>query len=115
MKLSSLSSAKAVCDGGRAIRMTLRLAATAAAALVWVVAAGAGLASVSPETPHQMTPAAAFHRGEMAYRHRDYATALRWFRLSGAQGNALAQKSLGCADTNRFVTAQDYDEALRWY
>jgi uncharacterized protein len=57
----------------------------------------------------------AFHRGEIAYRHRDYATALRWFRLAGDRGSATAQNYAGWLYENGLGTAQDYAQAMEWF
>jgi TPR repeat protein len=46
---------------------------------------------------------------------KNYATALKKFRLAAAQGNAKAQLNLGLMYDKGQGVAQDYREAVRWY
>ena len=46
---------------------------------------------------------------------RDFAEALRWFRLAAAQGGAGGQLNLGIMYTTGQSVPQDYAEAARWY
>ncbi len=46
---------------------------------------------------------------------QDDKEALRWFRLAAAQGNAMAQNSLGLTYERGQGVPKDYQKALRWY
>jgi hypothetical protein len=47
---------------------------------------------------------------------KDYKEALKWYKLSAAQGNAEAQYELGGIYQQGYgVVLQDYKEAIRWY
>jgi TPR repeat protein len=50
-----------------------------------------------------------------AYRRGDYAQALKILRPLAAQGNAVAQFSLGIMYYNGRGVTQNYQEALKWY
>ena len=63
------------------------------------------------------TPASAadFHKGLVAWKQKDYATALREFQPLAEQGNALAQNYLGVMyDVGKGVTL-DYETAVKWF
>ena len=46
---------------------------------------------------------------------KDYAEAVRWYRMAAEQGFAKAQYNLGkCCYLGRGVQ-QDYTEAVKWY
>jgi TPR repeat protein len=46
---------------------------------------------------------------------KDYAEAVRLYRLSAAQGHAAAQNNLGVMFENGKGVATDRAEAIRWY
>ena len=50
-----------------------------------------------------------------AYNRKDYKEALRWYRLSAEQGDALAQYNLGNMYREGQGVPQDYKEAVKWY
>ena len=63
--------------------------------------------------------AAQYNLGVM-YHHgtgvpKDYAEAVKWWRLAAEQGFARAQSNLGVMYANGEGVAQDYDEAMRLY
>ena len=82
---------------------------------VLVLGPCAAHASLPPERPSHPTAAAAFHRGELAYRQRDFGTALPWFRAAGEQGDAEAQNYVGWIYTNGLGSARNLMEGARWY
>ena len=55
-----------------------------------------------------------FDDGYVAYMRGDYAEAVKWYRLSAAQGDASAQFSLGAMYGNGQGVTQDYAEAMKW-
>ncbi len=58
---------------------------------------------------------AAYRQGHDSYEKKNYAEAMRWFRVAAAQGNALAQVGIGNLYGMALGVPQDYAEALRWY
>jgi TPR repeat protein len=46
---------------------------------------------------------------------RDYAEAMKWYRIAAAQGSAKAQTNIGFMYENRQGVPQDYAEAMNWY
>jgi TPR repeat protein len=56
-----------------------------------------------------------FEDGLAAFNRGDYAEALKWYRLSAAQGYADAQFALGLMYNAGYGVAQDYAEAIKWY
>ena len=46
---------------------------------------------------------------------KNYAEAMRWYRLAADQGNAEAQYNLGVIYYNGEGVPQDFAEAVRWY
>lgn len=46
---------------------------------------------------------------------KDYPKALKWYRLSAAQGNAMAQHNLGVMYRNGQGVTQNHQEALKWF
>jgi uncharacterized protein len=46
---------------------------------------------------------------------KDYAEALKWYRLAAEQGRASAQGNLGDMYLNGSGVLKDYAEALKWY
>ena len=56
-----------------------------------------------------------FEKGEKAYNRKDYATALKEFRMEAMQGSAVAQASLGLMYDRGHGVPQDYAEAVKWY
>ena len=72
-----------------------------------------------PQTKPGLSPAVAsdeaYRRGHELYENKNYAGALRWYRVAADQGNALAQVGIGNLHAMGLGVAQDYAEALRWY
>ena len=56
-----------------------------------------------------------FEDGMDAYDKKDYATALKKFRLAAEQGNPVVELNIGYLYSNGQGVAQDYKEALKWY
>jgi TPR repeat protein len=54
-------------------------------------------------------------KGNEAFRRKDYAEAMRWYREAADQGNAQAQSNIGVLYENGLGVAQDDVEAGRWY
>jgi hypothetical protein len=46
---------------------------------------------------------------------RDYAEAMKWYRLAAAQGDALAQNNLGVMYRDSLGVPRDLDQALAWF
>ena len=56
-----------------------------------------------------------FKKGQEYYKKKDYAEAVKWYRLAAKQGNAYAQSRLGrCYYDGKGVT-QDYEESVKWF
>jgi len=58
---------------------------------------------------------AAYRQGHDFYERKNYAEAMRWYRVAAGQGNALAQVGIGDLYGMALGVLQDYAEALRWY
>jgi len=74
--------------------------------------------SDSPPTTavSSLTAAEAWAKGREAANRKDYAEALRWYRIAADQGYAAAQTGLGRVYRDGdWGVAQDYAEAMRWY
>ncbi len=56
-----------------------------------------------------------FAKGLLAYGQRDYATAAKWFRLAGEQGDPAAQLGLGHMYEKGLGVPHDHPEAVKWY
>ncbi len=56
-----------------------------------------------------------FAKGLLAYGQRDYATAAKWFRLAGEQGDPAAQHGLGHMYEKGLGVPHDHAEAVKWY
>ncbi len=59
--------------------------------------------------------ASPFEDGLAAYKRGDYIKAVKWYRLTAAQGNANAQYNLGLKYANGQGFVQDSTEALKWW
>ena len=46
---------------------------------------------------------------------KDFAEAVKWFRMAAEQGNADAEHNLGACYANGFGVPQDKTEAEKWY
>jgi hypothetical protein len=66
----------------------------------------------------QGNPIAQRHMGELHQNgwgvSKDYAEAMRWYRMAADQGDAVAQTHIGVVYRNGQGAAQDYAEAMRW-
>jgi TPR repeat protein len=58
---------------------------------------------------------AAYRQGRDFYDKKNYAEAMRCYRVAAGQGNALAQVEIGNLYGMALGVPQDYAEALRWY
>ena len=56
-----------------------------------------------------------FQAGSEAYKHGDYATALREWRPLAEQGDAIAQFNLGYLYANGQGVPRDFVQARYWY
>ena len=56
-----------------------------------------------------------FDEAAAAYERRDYATAVRGFRVHAGQGHAGAQYNLGLMYANGEGVPEDDAEAVKWY
>lgn len=54
-------------------------------------------------------------RGLDAFKKRDYAEAMRWYRKAADQGNAKAKHDVGVLYLKGYGVPQDYVEAMRWF
>ncbi len=52
---------------------------------------------------------------DAAFAKKDYATAVKLYRLAAEQGDASAQLNLGNMYTDGQFLIQDYAEAVKWY
>lgn len=73
----------------------------------------AGIAAILAMT--SFVWAGAYDDGVIAYNKKDYAEALRLFRIASDQGNARAQGNLGYMYGNGRGVPKDDKEAVRWY
>jgi TPR repeat protein len=81
-----------------------------------VAAQAASEPSSPPEpTPPQSSIDEMVRNGNAARDRKDYAEAMRWYRLAADQGNATAQNNIGWLYDNGWGLKQDYIEAMRWY
>jgi TPR repeat protein len=72
--------------------------------------------SVPASTPQSLRTANdAYRKGEEFARQRNFAEALRWYRVAANQGNADAQLALGNLYAQGEGVQQDYGAALLWY
>jgi TPR repeat protein len=101
-----------------------RLTATPSlSALVILLMSAAGFVAAQstqkPSAPTASAPAPsadeAYRKGQQFEKRQNYAEAMRWYRVSAAQGNALAQVGIGNLYTGALGVPQNYGEALRWY
>jgi TPR repeat protein len=58
---------------------------------------------------------AAYRQGHDLYEKKNYAEAMRWYRVAAGRGNALAQVGIANLYGMALGVPQDYTEALRWY
>jgi TPR repeat protein len=56
-----------------------------------------------------------YDAGSTAFKHKDYATALKHFKLLAEQGQARASNALGVMYRIGRGVTKDYAEAARWY
>jgi TPR repeat protein len=57
----------------------------------------------------------AYRRGHDLYEQKNYAEALRWYRVAADRGDALAQVGIGNSYAMGLGVTRDYAEALRWF
>jgi TPR repeat protein len=57
----------------------------------------------------------AYHKGREFEQSKNYAEAMRWYRLAAGRGNADAQVGVGNLYAMGLGVPQNYGEALRWY
>src|SRR6185312_4502023 len=87
------------------------------AVLGLLLALAATPAAAQPPTaaPSDQVASAAFEKGEAAYKAKDYAAAMSFFRIAADQGYAPAQSDLGYLYQTGAGVPADYLEAMRWY
>ena len=81
---------------------------------------GAGLpagAQTNPPTQiaQNVSGPEANRRGDEAYDRKDYAEAMRWYRLSAQQNYPTGQANIGFLYAKGFGVPQNWDEAVYWY
>ena len=54
-------------------------------------------------------------KGVAAYRAGDYAAAVKWWKKSAKDGDAMAQCNLGTCYASGKGVAQNYDKAFAWF
>jgi TPR repeat protein len=98
--------------------------AKARMAALALICAQSFLGAHADDTPPAGAPAAlapvdatdaAYRQGHDSYEKKNYAEAMRWYRVAAGQGNALAQVGIGNLYGMALGVPQDYAEALRWY
>jgi TPR repeat protein len=84
---------------------------------VGIAAEFADVKHLLPVAPEQIMidPAVAFEKGQEAYLAKDFAKAVRWYRLAAEQGHADAQFYLGVSYSGGEGVDQDHAEAVRWH
>jgi TPR repeat protein len=109
-----------VRNAHRRLTLTLSLAVIAVALMLATSLVGAQRAD-KQSAPTTSSPGPvqsadeAYRRGHDLAEKKNYAEAMRWYRLAAAQGNALAQVGIGNFYSMAQGVPQDYGEALRWY
>jgi TPR repeat protein len=98
----------------------MRMSAAAALAAVLLAALGVSAPSVAQSlAPTQLAQAVsgeeANRRGDAAYDRKDYAEAMRWYRLSAKEGYALGEANIGFLYAKGLGVKQDFKESVRWY
>jgi TPR repeat protein len=71
-------------------------------------------ASVATSPAPEVSAAEALQKGNQAYERKDYAQAMRWYRVAADQGNAQAQSNIGILYEHGLGVAQDSAEARAW-
>ena len=56
-----------------------------------------------------------FNKGVDAFDAGNFEEAVKWYRKSAEQGDALGQYALGWMYSNGKGVTQDYAEAVKWY
>jgi len=72
-------------------------------------------ALLMPKTEPGISSEEVNRKGDEALGKKDYAEAMRLFRASAEQGNAVAQHVVGVLYANGLGVAQDFTEATKWY
>lgn len=98
----------------------MRMSAAAALAAILPAALGVGAPSVAQSrAPTQLAQAVsgeeANRRGDAAYDRKDYAEAMRWYRIAANEGYALGEANIGFLYAKGFGVQQDFKESVRWY
>ncbi len=88
------------------------------AALLLVL--GAGLPAGAQNNPRteiaqNVSGAEANKRGDDAYERKDYAEAMRWYRISAQQGYPTGEANIGYLYAKGFGVPQNWEEAVYWY
>jgi TPR repeat protein len=92
--------------------MIAGLAIMAIVGATWV---GWSFFSAKPAPPPTAGAADILIKGKAALERKDYAEAMRWFRLAAERGNARAQTYVGYFYDKGLGVPRDYNEAMRWY
>src|SRR5258708_6387990 len=74
-----------------------------------------GLKQSKPKPGPAISPEKANRKGLDAYREKNYAEAMRWYRTAADKGLAKAQYNIGVLYTSGLGVPNDYAEAARWY
>lgn len=69
----------------------------------------------APALPTEITAFDATEKANSALDRKDYAEAMRWYRLAADRGSAFAQNQIGGFYQNGWGVALNYAEAMRWY
>jgi TPR repeat protein len=81
---------------------------------VFALAAVQGLID-SPVFEFAVSAETAVTKGKAAYAEKDYAAALRWYRLAAEKGDVQAQRLLGSLYADGKGVAPDEVQAVAWY
>ncbi|HEY1447435.1 MAG TPA: tetratricopeptide repeat protein, partial [Caulobacteraceae bacterium] len=71
--------------------------------------------AAGPPLPAGVSAEDANANGNKAYQGKKYAEAMKWFRMSADQGNAVAMNDIGELYFNGHGVNVDYREAIAWY
>lgn len=63
----------------------------------------------------QVDPKECYAKGDEYYDQKDYAEAVKWYRLAAEQGYAPAQNDLGYCYQKGYGVDQNYSQSIYWY
>ena len=74
---------------------------------------------IEQKPTHQESPDEQYEKGNCYYYgrgvQRDYAEAVKWYRMAAEQGHSGAQNNLGVCYRSGIGVQQDYEQAVIWY